>query len=94
MWPGPYGQLGGRTYLLSSLDESLGRMGLDYVDIFYSHRFDPRTPDRGDDRRARHRGPAGKSALRRELLLLGRAHRRRRGGREAARHAAVIHQPA
>ena len=44
MWPGPYGQLGGRTYLLSSLDESLGRLGLDYVDIFYSHRFDPETP--------------------------------------------------
>jgi L-glyceraldehyde 3-phosphate reductase len=44
MWPGPYGQLGSRTYLLSSLDESLGRLGLDYVDIFYSHRFDPRTP--------------------------------------------------
>ncbi len=44
MWPGPYGQLGGRTYLLNSLEESLRRMGLDYVDIFYSHRFDPDTP--------------------------------------------------
>ncbi|AFM17830.1 putative oxidoreductase, aryl-alcohol dehydrogenase like protein [Mycolicibacterium chubuense NBB4] len=44
MWPGPYGQLGGRTYLLNSLDESLDRLGLDYVDIFYSHRIDPRTP--------------------------------------------------
>jgi L-glyceraldehyde 3-phosphate reductase len=44
MWPGPYGQLGGRTYLLNSLDESLQRMNLDYVDIFYSHRFDPDTP--------------------------------------------------
>jgi L-glyceraldehyde 3-phosphate reductase len=45
MWPGPFGgQLGGRTYLLSSLDESLGRLSLDYVDIFYSHRFDPHTP--------------------------------------------------
>ena len=45
MWPGPYGQGGGsRKYLLSSLDQSLGRMGLDYVDIFYSHRFDPETP--------------------------------------------------
>src|SRR5690349_24630532 len=41
MWPGPHGQLGGRIYLLASLDESLGRLGLDYVDIFYSHRFDP-----------------------------------------------------
>jgi L-glyceraldehyde 3-phosphate reductase len=44
MWPGPYGQLGGRTYLLASLDESLDRLGLDYVDIFYSHRIDPVTP--------------------------------------------------
>jgi L-glyceraldehyde 3-phosphate reductase len=44
MWPGPYGQLGGRTYVLNSLDESLDRMGLDYVDIFYSHRIDPHTP--------------------------------------------------
>ena len=45
MWPGPYGQGGGsRKYLLSSLDQSLQRMGLDYVDIFYSHRFDPDTP--------------------------------------------------
>ena len=45
MWPGPYGQGGGsRKYVLSSLDQSLGRLGLDYVDIFYSHRFDPDTP--------------------------------------------------
>jgi len=44
MWPGPYGNLGSRKYLLSSLDQSLQRMGLDYVDIFYSHRPDPDTP--------------------------------------------------
>jgi L-glyceraldehyde 3-phosphate reductase len=44
MWPGPYGEWGSRKYLLSSLDQSLHRMGLDYVDIFYSHRFDPETP--------------------------------------------------
>ena len=44
MWPGPYGVWGSRKYLLASLDQSLQRMGLDYVDIFYSHRFDPRTP--------------------------------------------------
>jgi aryl-alcohol dehydrogenase-like predicted oxidoreductase len=44
MWPGPYGQWGSRKYLLASLDQSLGRMGLEYVDIFYSHRFDPDTP--------------------------------------------------
>ncbi|MFI0433419.1 MAG: L-glyceraldehyde 3-phosphate reductase [Candidatus Nanopelagicales bacterium] len=44
MWPGPYGNLGSRKYLLASLDQSLDRLGLDYVDIFYSHRFDPDTP--------------------------------------------------
>jgi L-glyceraldehyde 3-phosphate reductase len=44
MWPGPYGEWGSRKYLLASLDQSLARLGLDYVDIFYSHRFDPRTP--------------------------------------------------
>ena len=44
MWPGPYGDGGSRKYLLTSLDESLARMGLDYVDIFYSHRLDPKTP--------------------------------------------------
>jgi L-glyceraldehyde 3-phosphate reductase len=44
MWPGPYGDWGSRKYLLASLDQSLARLGLDYVDIFYSHRFDPETP--------------------------------------------------
>ncbi len=44
MWPGPYGEWGSRKYLIASLDQSLQRMGLDYVDIFYSHRFDPETP--------------------------------------------------
>jgi L-glyceraldehyde 3-phosphate reductase len=44
MWPGPYGDWGSRKYLISSLDQSLRRMGLEYVDIFYSHRFDPNTP--------------------------------------------------
>ncbi len=44
MWPGPYGEWGSRKYVLASLDQSLSRMGLDYVDIFYSHRFDPDTP--------------------------------------------------
>ena len=44
MWPGPYGDLGSRKYLLASLDQSLTRMGLDYVDVFYHHRFDPDTP--------------------------------------------------
>ncbi|GAA4935594.1 L-glyceraldehyde 3-phosphate reductase [Streptomyces coeruleoprunus] len=44
MWPGPYGEYGSRKYLLASLDQSLSRMGLDYVDVFYSHRPDPETP--------------------------------------------------
>jgi L-glyceraldehyde 3-phosphate reductase len=44
MWPGPYGEWGSRKYVLASLDQSLERLGLDYVDIFYSHRFDPETP--------------------------------------------------
>ena len=44
MWPGPYGEWGSRKYLLASLDQSLRRMRLDYVDVFYSHRFDPETP--------------------------------------------------
>ncbi|MBT2443901.1 L-glyceraldehyde 3-phosphate reductase [Streptomyces sp. ISL-36] len=44
MWPGPYGEWGSRKYLLSSLDQSLRRLGLDHVDVFYSHRFDPETP--------------------------------------------------
>src|SRR5713226_4714180 len=44
MWPGPYGEWGSRKYVLASLDQSLQRMGLEYVDIFYSHRFDPETP--------------------------------------------------
>ena len=44
MWPGPYGDFGSRKYLIASLDQSLKRMGLDYVDIFYHHRPDPETP--------------------------------------------------
>ena len=44
MWPGPYGDRGSRKYMLASLDQSLGRLGLDYVDVFYSHRPDPETP--------------------------------------------------
>lgn len=44
MWPGPYGEWGSRKYLMNSLNQSLKRMNLDYVDIFYSHRYDPETP--------------------------------------------------
>ncbi len=71
--PGPYGEWGSRKYLLASLDQSLRRMGLDYVDIFYSHRFDPDTPLEETMGGARDRGPAGQGALRRHLVLLRRA---------------------
>ncbi len=77
-WPGPYGEFGSRKYLLASLDQSLGRMGLDHVDIFYSHRFDPNTPLRGDDGRARQRRAPGQGAVCRDQLLLAAAHRARR----------------
>ena len=71
MWPGPYGQGGGsRKYVLSSLDQSLARMGLDYVDIFYSHRFDAGDPGRGDDAGARHGGALRPGAVRRHLVVL------------------------
>jgi len=46
MWPGPYGEWGSRKHMISSLDQCLGRMGVEYVDIFYSHRYDPHTPSR------------------------------------------------
>ena len=73
MWPGPYGDHGSRKYLLASLDQSLARMGLDYVDIFYSHRFDPDTPARGDDGRAGHRcGQVRARALRGHLFVFRR----------------------
>ncbi len=82
MWPGPYGDRGSRKYLLSSLDQSLKRMGLDYVDIFYSHRFDPRDAAGGDDGGARHRRPLRPRPLRRHLLVLPGAHPA--GGRDPA----------
>ena len=65
MWPGPYGEWGSRKYLLASLDQSLQRMGLDYVDIFYSHRLDPDTPLEETLGRRGHRGAAGQGAVRR-----------------------------
>ena len=88
MWPGPYGQLGGRAYLLASLDESLDRLGLDYVDIFYSHRIDPDDTARRDDRRPRHRGARGKGTVRRHLVVLGRQDSGSGGHRAAAGHPA------
>src|SRR3954468_5397446 len=68
MWPGPYGDFGSRKYLLASLDQSLKRMGLDYVDIFYHHRPDPETPIE-ETMGARHRRAPGQGALRRHLAV-------------------------
>ena len=84
MWPGPYGEWGSRKYLLASLDQSLQRMGLDYVDIFYSHRFDPETPLEETHGRARRGRARGQGALRRHLVLL-RARGRARRWRSCAR---------
>ena len=94
MWPGPYGEWGSRKYLLASLDQSLQRMGLDYVDIFYSHRFDPETPMRGDAWGARHGRAVGEGAVRGHLVLLGGADRPRRPGSCAGMGTPLlIHQP-
>ena len=67
MWPGPYGEWGSRKYLTASLDQSLQRMGLEYVDIFYSHRFDPDTPLEETIGALDTRGAPGQGALRRHL---------------------------
>ena len=94
MWPGPYGEWGSRKYLLASLDQSLQRMGLDYVDIFYSHRFDPDTPLEETLGALDSRGAPGQGAVRRDLVLLGRAHRaRRRGSCASLGTPLLIHQP-
>ena len=78
MWPGPYGEWGSRKYLLGSLDQSLTRMGLDYVDIFYSHRFDPETPLEETMAALDAAVRAGQGALRRHLVATARAGPRRR----------------
>ena len=94
MWPGPYGDRGSRKYLLASLDQSLGRMGLDYVDIFYSHRVDP-------DTRLEETMGALDSAVRQgkalyvgHLLLFGGADARGRGdpagSRDAVAHPSAV----
>ena len=73
MWPGPYGEWGSRKYLLGSLDQCLARMGLDYVDIFYSHRFDPDTPLEETMGALAHGGAVRAGALRRHLVVLARS---------------------
>ena len=81
MWPGPYGSGGSRKYLLASLDQSLKRMGLEYVDIFYSHRVDENTPMEETASALAHAVQSG--AVCRDLLLLARADAK--NGRVAAR---------
>ena len=88
MWPGPYGDWGSRKYLLASLDQSLGRMGLDYVDIFYSHRADPETPLEETLGALDTAVQAGQGAVRRDQLVLGAPHVRRRQADGRARDAA------
>jgi L-glyceraldehyde 3-phosphate reductase len=74
MWPGPYGEWGSRKYVLASLDQSLKRIGLDYVDIFYSHRYRSGDAARRDDDGARSCGAFGQGALCRHLVLQFAAH--------------------
>jgi L-glyceraldehyde 3-phosphate reductase len=93
MWPGPYGEWGSRKYLLASLDQSLRRMGLDYVDIFYSHRFDPETP------LEETMGALAQALDSGRALYVGISSYNRRRTTEAAAllrefgHRCVIHQP-
>jgi diketogulonate reductase-like aldo/keto reductase len=93
MWPGPYGEWGSRKYLLASLDQSLKRMGLEYVDIFYSHRFDPDTP------LEETMGALDTAVATRQGALRGHLVVRRGADREAARilrdlgTPLLIHQP-
>ena len=91
MWPGPYGDRGSRKYLLASLDQSLGRLGLDYVDIFYSHRFDPDTPLEETMGALASAVRVGQGALRRHLVVLARGHPP--GGGDPARHGRAAPDP-
>ena len=93
MWPGPYGDRGSRKYLLASLDQSLQRMGLDYVDIFYSHRADPDTPLEETMGALDTAVRQGKALYAGDLLLFTGANRACRGDPPRARHSAD-HPPA
>ena len=94
MWPGPHGQWSSRKHLLAGLDQSLRRLGLDYVDIFYSHRFDPDTPLEETMGALDSAVRPGQGPLRRHLVLLGREDAR--GGRhppeawDATRHPPAV----
>jgi L-glyceraldehyde 3-phosphate reductase len=72
MWPCPYGDWGSRKYLISSLDQSLRRMGLEYVDIFYHHRYDPQTPLAENHASPRPNCSIGAGIICRNLELSGR----------------------
>ena len=89
MWPGPYGDHGSRKYLTASLDQSLARLGLDYVDIFYHHRPDPETPLEETMSALDAAVRAGKALYVGRLLLLTRAHGQGRGALTRAGHTAA-----
>ena len=93
MWPGPYGDWGSRKYLLASLDQSLSRMGLDYVDIFYSHRVDPDTPVEETMGALDTAVRQGKALYAGISSYSGERTARRRRGAPPARHPAA-HPPA
>ena len=94
MWPGPYGEWGSRKYLLASLDQSLRRMGLDYVDIFYSHRFDPDTPLEETMGALDTAVRQGKALYAGHLVVLARADARGGGDpRASSGTPLLIHQP-
>ena len=93
MWPGPYGEWGSRKYLLSSLDQSLKRMGLEYVDIFYSHRPDPDTPLEETMMALDHAVRQGKALYVGISNYPADQHRGGRGDPAAPRHA-LPHPPA
>ena len=93
MWPGPYGNLGSRKYLVASLDQSLKRMGLDYVDLFYHHRPDPDTPLEETMGALAAIVQSGQGALCRHLAVPARGDAPRRGDPEGAGRAAP-HPPA
>ena len=93
MWPGPYGEWGSRKYLLASLDQSLKRMGLDYVDIFYSPPPRPETPLEETMGALRPAVRSGQGAVRRHLQLLARAHREAAAILRDLGTPLLIHQP-
>ena len=94
MWPGPYGDWGSRKYLLASLDQSLKRMGLDYVDIFYCHRFDPDTPLEETMGALDTAVRSGQGAVRGHLVLLaGADHGRPHAILRSLGTPLLIHQP-